>query len=212
MPIQYTEHRFPNMGFLQVKFSDQELTPLFEEIKEIEISNFKNTVPYNTGLAGNLEFEFELFKSKQYVESLIMPFCEEYNKQFGYTDRVEILTKHASLVLDSLWVNFQKKHEFNPVHSHQGMYSFVIWIDVPFEIADEISVPCSINSNAKVPGHFQFIFTNSIGEICTHTIPVDKTYVNTMVLFPAVLRHTVYPFSTSDNFRISVSGNFKLKV
>lgn len=212
MPTQYSEHFFPNMGFIQTKFSDQELLPVFKEIKKIEISKFQNTCKYNTGLAGNLEFEFELFESKSHMESLIAPFCNEYNKQFGYTDRLGFLSENVPLVLDSLWVNFQKKHEFNPVHVHQGCYSFVLWIDIPYDIADEISVPSSNSSNARFPAHFQFLFTNVVGEICTHAIPVDRSYVNTMILFPSSFSHTVYPFSTSDSFRISVAGNFKFLV
>ena len=203
MPIEYTENQFSNMGFFKVKFSDQELEPLFDEIKQLEITNFTNAVPYNKGLAGNLEKEFELFSSKKHIESLIMPFCLEYNKIYGYTDRIGILSKDTALVLDDMWVNFQKKHEFNPVHSHQGVYSFVIWIDIPYDIKDEMNVPQSTNSNSKHPAHFQFLFTNVLGQISSTSLPVDRSYINTMVLFPAELRHTVYPFQTSDNYFLS---------
>jgi hypothetical protein len=210
MPIEYTQHQFSNLGFIQVKFSDQELQPLFDEIKEIEINNFKTATPHNTGLAGNIEHEFELKTSQLYLDRLIRPFCHEYNKIYGYTDTIGILTEHLPFVLDTVWVNFQKKYEFNPVHSHQGVYSFVLWIDIPYDILAEKSAPQSINSRSNVPGHFQFVFNNTLGKIKTHSIPVDHTYNNTMVFFPSELMHIVYPFTTSDNYRISVSGNFKL--
>ena len=32
-----------------------------------------------------------------------------------------------------------------------------------------------------------------------------------MLVFPAALQHAVYPFYTSDDYRISVSGNVRLK-
>ena len=35
--------------------------------------------------------------------------------------------KEFRLELHSLWVNYQSKHEFNPVHIHDGLFSFVIW-------------------------------------------------------------------------------------
>jgi hypothetical protein len=157
MPIEYIEHQFSNLGFIKVKFSDQELQPLFEEIKQLEITNFKNAVPFNKELAGNIEKEFELFESKKQVESLIMPFCIEYNKIHRYTDQFAGLTSSVPLVLDNLWVNFQKKNEFNPVHYHEGVYSFVLWIDIPYDITDEISMPSSTESNSKFPAHFQFL-------------------------------------------------------
>ena len=33
--------------------------------------------------------------------------------------------------LKAFWVNFQNQHEFNPVHSHDGFLSFVIWMKIP---------------------------------------------------------------------------------
>jgi hypothetical protein len=35
---------------------------------------------------------------------------------------------------------------------------------------------------------------------------------NTLLLFPAKLTHAVYPFYSSDDYRISVSGNVVFKV
>lgn len=212
MPIEYTEHQFSNLGFIQVKFSDQELRPLFDEIKEIEINNFKTATHYNPELAGNIEHEFELKSSNAYLNNLIGPYCEEYNKLYKYTDSIGVLTESVPMVLNELWVNFQKKNEFNPVHSHSGIYSFVLWIDIPYEISKEQAMPQSTRSNANVPGHFQFVYTDMLGKIRTHNIPVDHTYNNTMVFFPSELHHTVYPFTTSEDYRISVSGNFRLSV
>jgi len=211
MPIEYTDHQFSNLGFIQVKFSDQELQPLFDEIKEIEITNFKTASPFNHELAGNIEHEFELKTSKTYLDILIGPYCNEYNKLYKYTDSIGILTESVDMVLSEVWINFQKRNEFNPVHSHSGVYSFVIWIDIPYEISKERSVPRSVKSNSSVPGHFQFLYTDIMGKLRTHTIPVDHTYNNTMVFFPSKLHHVVYPFTTSDDYRISVSGNFKLE-
>jgi hypothetical protein len=31
-----------------------------------------------------------------------------------------------------------------------------------------------------------------------------------MILFPAKMMHTVYPFYSSDDFRISISGNLRV--
>jgi hypothetical protein len=63
-----------------------------------------------------------------------------------------------------------------------------------------------------VPGHFEFLYINTMGEIVPYRIPADKTYNNTLLVFPANLRHGVYPFASSNKFRISVSGNYKLIV
>jgi len=50
-----------------------------------------------------------------------------------------------------------------------------------------------------------------LGNIRSHDLPVDKSYEKKLLLFPATMRHSVYPFYTSDDYRISVSGNFLMK-
>jgi hypothetical protein len=96
------------------------------------------------------------------------------------------------------------------MHRHGGVFSFVIWIDIPYAIDDEKSHPTSKESTANIPGHFQFVYTNILGETSNYNIPADYTFKNQMVMFPAKLSHSVYPFRTSDEYRISVSGNLLL--
>ena len=36
---------------------------------------------------------------------------------------------------------------------------------------------------------------------------IDKSWEGVMILFPADTAHQVYPFYTSDDYRISISGN-----
>ena len=37
-------------------------------------------------LVGNIEHEYELFKCKEYIESLILPYSDSYDKHFDYFD------------------------------------------------------------------------------------------------------------------------------
>lgn len=62
------------------------------------------------------------------------------------------------------------------------------------------------------PAHFQFTYTDTLGQINQELIPVDKTYDGVLCIFPSKLNHQVYPFYTSDEYRISVSGNICLDV
>ena len=49
-----------------------------------------------------------------------------------------------------------------------------------------------------------------MGRITPAMVPVDKTYEGTIVMFPSEMLHAVYPFYTSDDYRISVSGNLRI--
>ena len=57
-----------------------------------------------------------------------------------------------------------------------------------------------------------FINTNTLGEIITHCVDVDKSFEGKMLMFNSIQSHMVYPFYTSDDYRITISGNLKFKV
>ena len=109
-----------------------------------------------------------------------------------------------------MWCNFQKKYEFNPVHDHSGVYSFVIWIQVPSSFKEEIKLPFIKNSNSKCPNTIQFIYTTSLGTTVAQNYHLNPSYEGTMLFFPAKLNHCVYPFYLSNKERISISGNISL--
>lgn len=107
-----------------------------------------------------------------------------------------------------LWVNFQNKGEFNPVHRHYGVISFVIWVQIPYKYKDECKLDTAQNLNEKPSGGcFQFLTTSLTGEVGYYNYDLDPTFNGTAVIFPAGLNHQVYPFYTSDLERISISGN-----
>ena len=54
---------------------------------------------------------------------------------------------------------------------------------------------------------FEFIFIDFLGRLASSRIDVDKSYEGTLIMFPSALNHTVHPFYTSDDYRISISGN-----
>lgn len=203
--------QFPNVGVLTAVFTDNELAPVREEILEIQ-NNFQQAKKNNHQLVGNIKKEFVLSKSKEYVNTLLEPYIWEFNKEFGYPSSVSVLNKDCLLALDSLWVNFQEKHEFNPTHSHSGILSFVIWIDIPYDIENEILYAPGSESRNPLAGHFTFHYTNSLGKICHQDVKAGNNMENHFFLFPAELNHSVAPFYTSDKYRISVSGNFKFQI
>ena len=100
-----------NYGFLDAKLSDDELAPIKAEINDIQknfdsYENQKN----NIHLAGNIKREYRLIESEKYMEDLLMPLVGAYNKDFGYMKNFGQLTNNVPIVLDTCWVNFQKKY------------------------------------------------------------------------------------------------------
>tara|TARA_B100000073_G_scaffold348339_1_gene366522 strand:+ start:8059 stop:8736 length:678 start_codon:yes stop_codon:yes gene_type:complete len=111
--------------------------------------------------------------------------------------------------LNGLWVNFQKKYEFQPPHQHDGMFSFVIWMDIPYDCEDEKKLHITRPTEAvSLVGNFTFVHSNdNCRSVSQHFIPMSPRMNGYCCFFPSDLCHQVYPFHTSDKERISISGN-----
>lgn len=200
--MEVSSQTFSNLGFLSATLTDDDVKPIVEEVNELQ-KNFETATRFNQGLAGHLNNEYHLFECKPYIEKLFRPLVYEYKNRFPPFD-----CKDGEYFLDNVWVNFQTKHEFNPVHHHLGVFSFALWLKVPYYIKEENKIFPHIKEHENITANFCFQYTDVLGEIQRHPIPADKTYENKLIFFPAKMRHFVNPFYTSDEYRISVSGNF----
>ena len=175
----------------------------------------KGLNPVNGDLAGNIMHEYSIPKGKPVVSPMLMYMVTEFNKKYpNYIKKAHstVNYKQVDIELFNLWVNFQKKHEFNPMHVHDGLYSFVIWHKVPYDIKDEKARLPNIRDEDFRAGMFAFFYSEPGGKIYQEAIPVDKNWQGKIALFPASLDHCVYPFYTSDDYRVSISGNIGFKI
>jgi hypothetical protein len=191
---------FNRLAYVQSKVSGDVLEQLKNEAKFI-LANQNQFQKHNNKLAGNLEKEYLTDKSKEILEADLITLANEYHKYFKETQQC------PNWKIQSLWINFQKKYEHNPIHNHAGDLSFVLWISIPYDLKEELSLPNCKNSNTPVNSLFEFVFTDFLGRVVTSRIDVDKSYEGTIIMFPSTLNHTVHPFYTSDDYRISISGN-----
>lgn len=193
---------FNRFAYVQSKVSSDVLKELKNEAKFI-LENQSQFSKYNNGLAGNLEKEYLTDRCKEILEKDLITLANEYYKH-KYSQESK---RYPNWKIKDLWINFQKKYEHNPMHHHTGELSFVLWITIPYDLNEELSLPNCKNSNNPVNSLFEFIFIDFLGKIVTSRINVDKSYEGTIIMFPSTLNHTVHPFYTSDDYRISISGN-----
>ena len=216
------KHEFkqlPNVPILIGKFEKEEIQFLIDEITEIQ-SNFDadelKKSKANHTLVSKIKREFFLPKSFNKIEELMKPLVRMYEPAqkagvFAYDRAAKNGVNPASVEFDLsiVWVNFMERYEFNPLHNHGGVYSFVIWIDIPDCHATDW-MEFRETSNPHDIGVFGFNYLNILGE-------QNQYYMNNIqpyefVLFPADLMHFVNPFYTSDDYRVSVAGNFVINV
>lgn len=202
-----------NIGIIKGHVSADVMSVLRQEIEELR-ADFTKGVAHNTELAGHIRKEFLLSKSNKVIEPLVIELALKHNQKYSYVDPTFDVEKgkRYRFELDTLWVNFQEKHEFNPVHRHSGIYSFVIWIEIPYFLNFEQAVGPGKNANTNRAGMFEFLYTDILGNVSGESIPADKTYEGDIVMFPARLHHMVHPFYSTDKCRISVAGNLKVIV
>ena len=195
---------FPNKGWLEYKLSQQDLNHLNKSIKN-------KTEQWNHNLAGNISKSYVLEDKDNWFFKNVLQLCiAKYIEEFTGAIIPAVLTKNCAYSLNKLWVNFQKKYEFNPIHDHSGVFSFVIWMKIPSSFKKECRLPFVKDASQKSPNTFQFLFSDSLGHISTFDYPLEPSNEGTMLFFPSRLNHTVYHFYISNKERISISGNINL--
>jgi hypothetical protein len=148
------------------------------------------------------------------IENLFNVVCNQVDnpKTFGLIN-TEVRNIYSKIIthtkiepqLGALWVNFQKKGEFQPLHAHDGTFSFVIWMDIPYDFKDEAK------KHSKA-GDFMFVSSSEASRtVRQHKINLSPEMNGYCCFFPSDLCHQVYPFYTSDKDRISISGNISHK-
>ena len=197
---------FPNVGILEEKLSPECIKRLKKYIKA-------SRKKANDELAGNITRSNHLIdKDNWFFNNVLNNFIEAYIQIFSKNAIPSVLTTDCKYSLNKFWVNFQKKHEFNPSHDHGGVFSFVIWIKIPASYKKEKELPFVKESNNPCPNTFSFVYANILGRTSYFRYLLEPEYEGTMLFFPSGLDHEVHPYYTSDKERISISGNISFNV
>jgi len=187
--------------------------PLMKWLKDGAVKAKKEAIKANADLIGHIKEEYYYKDISPAFEKFLMDECLSQKNCLNYTESLRFLSKSAPCYLHDLWVNFQKKYEFNPPHKHSGIYSFVIYLQIPFDLKKEEELYPALNhENHNHTSKFAFVNTNTLGDIFCQCLSVDKSFEGKIILFPSKQIHQVFPFYTSNKYRISVSGNIRLKV
>jgi hypothetical protein len=208
MEFEHYFHELKSPGYITAKVPAEIMRVFDNAVNDVKLNGGQDMAHR---LAGHLDNQINLMNRKDCVDA-ITPFVYDlarlYDMRFDYMRRFQTREDDQLLYLQALWLNLQKKHEFNPLHKHGGVYSFAIWHTIPYDINDEINMFKTKHSKASC---FEFGYVDALGLQQFETIPVNKSYEGVICFFPAVLHHGVYPFFTSDDYRISIAGNLYFK-
>lgn len=192
--VLYDEIKLNNPGVLKTRLSNE----IFERLKEDSIQDSKNKIPYNKNLVGQIDGEYQI-EVRPYFERAINDMWIEYRDRFQYCLHNEYYIPKTA------WINIQKKHEFNPVHHHDGAVAWVVWLKIPYDLEEELNL--FPDAKIREASLFSFYYNRFTGYQSHFPLYIDKEWEGTMIMFPAMLKHSVNPFYTSDEMRISIAGN-----
>ena len=203
----FNHSHLPNVGLTEGKIPAEIYQDLNKEIVDIHMASETESldangiVQMNQYLAGQITKEYEIIKSRDLLDPFLEEMGREYQKKWDYYP-------DQNSKVQSVWVNMQKKLEVNPLHSHDGTLSFVAWLHIPFKLEDERKMKNVKNARtAELASTFQFVYTTTLGSITHCPMFVESGWEGKIIMFPSPLLHMVYPFQTSDDYRISIAGN-----
>ena len=192
------------LGWLEYKLNPQEMDYLWRCVKNKKGDEKKN-------LAGNISGSYGLQdRSDWFYRNTLKPLILQYSDEFINIGRSVAVNQTHPYYLEKWWVNYQQQTEFNPLHCHKGVYSFVIWMKIPFSFAQQNKKKIASNSNTPRISAFEFNYSNMLGEMREYMYELNPTDEGFMLFFPAKLHHQVFPFYDCDEDRISISGNITL--
>ena len=201
--INWNSFSLPNISLYDVKLPDNIVNRLWSYVDKSDL------IRCNHNLAGNIAESYDLVDEEDYFfNEVLKPVSLRYISENSHVNNFQ--SNHISsedICLNKFWVNYQYKTEFNPMHIHTGIISFVIWLKIPTESEEQHNLPIAKNSNTPSASDFSFAYTDIIGNIQSYQIQLSPRDNGLMMIFPASLNHQVYPFYECDKKRVSISGN-----
>ena len=191
-------HSQSNLNFIAEKLPQDIYYSLLDYTRKRRLDEVWNM---NSRLAGALNQQSSLGEWKYECPGLEEYLLDRVNGiwDWVYTtcpwefNKTKDITKFIKL--HNLWVNYQKKNQYNPIHVHSGVVSFVIFVDIPYGPEER--------NNFYSDGAFQ---------LEKEVLPVDSSWNGTLLMFPSTTNHAVYPFRSTEKERTTVSGNIAWNV
>ena len=72
-----------------------------------------------------------------FFTNCLRPVIDTYSNEFTNLGAGVGIPPIHPYKLTSWWVSYQKKNEFFSYHHHSGIYSFVIWMKIPYSYRDQ---------------------------------------------------------------------------
>ena len=140
----------------------------------------------------------ELFQN-----NVLMPAAQTYFETYG-TPYKHKTTHHHIPTFNRFWCRVSKDGDYQSIHDHQGIFTFVVWLKIPFEGEEERQVQAGFRPEA---GDFVLCYPDTCGQYQKRSWVLGKRAEGKMLFFPSDLNHIVYPHYTTTEYRVALAGD-----
>ena len=208
--MELLARNFPNIGVVEGQLPEDMVENIWKVVNEAREAPEDSKPELAGNISSSLKLNIRSDLLKEFREETVPAFMKQHMESYGPPYRLS-MKEGENFYLESFWVNFQRQHEFNPPHDHAGVYSFVIWMQIPTSYEEQRKLPIAVESNADNHiSNFAFSYTNTLGRVSTFAYNMEKQAEGYMVMFPSAMLHQVFPFYDNDGERISISGNINI--
>ena len=205
----------PNFGIAEVELTQRHVDLLYKDLISQApkgwVFDKNNKITQGTDIP-QWDFGFSDETNQEFLGNSLAPAIHEYTEKYGKHTLLCTSQMHH-ITLSRCWVRCSKPGEYLSVHDHSALFSFAVWLNIPYDYREE-----QADNEAFTPyaGDFQLIYPATTGLMLKKNYQLDRSMEKKMIIFPAQISHMVYPHHTTNQaefegeYRVCVAGNVAL--
>lgn len=204
----------PNFGIAEAKLEQRHIDTLYDDLISQSPKGWTfegHKIVKGTDIP-QWDFKFSGRTMELFMGEVLGPLIGKYVDKYGKHTLLCTSNLHG-ITVSRCWVRCSKVHEYLSVHDHSALFSFAVWLNIPYDYREEQE-----ENEAFTPyaGDFQLIYPATTGLVLKKNWRLDRSMEGRMILFPSQINHMVYPHHTTssakfeDEYRVCVAGNVSL--
>ena len=195
----------PNFGVIEAELEQEDIDYLWKLVHK-----YSHNAKWEGNRLISIEEDFKQFPFNDddhlFQNNVLRPCTDKYFETYGCPFKQKTTHTHE-LAFSRFWCRASLDGDYQSIHDHQGIFTFVVWLTVPFEGADERQVQAGFRPEAS---DFVLVYPDTCGQLQKRNFVLGKGAEGKMLFFPSDINHIVYPHYTTQEYRIALAGDVAL--
>ena len=195
----------PNFGVIEAELEQEDIDYLWKLVHK-----YSHNAKWEGNRLISIEEDFKQFPLNDddnlFQNNVLRPCTDKYFETYGCPFKQKTTHTHE-LAFSRFWCRASLDGDYQSIHDHQGIFTFVVWLTVPFEGADERQVQAGFRPEAS---DFVLVYPDTCGHLQKRNFVLGKGAEGKMLFFPSDINHIVYPHYTTQEYRIALAGDVAL--